>query len=151
MDALQELLDTCPDGINALDSRGRSPLHLACEKGYFDMAQELANSGADCRVLTSPEGLTALHLMAKAVIDEDNTESALQTSELIVDCGVDVDSMPLPGQAGRNYIMTTNIDPGRLSSPSSSSPSVPLRELLFLLPFIFRLDLTANISLPPLL
>jgi len=52
-------------GINALDGKGKAPLHNACELGYLLVAQELLVNGADCKVVTAPEGLNALHLLAK--------------------------------------------------------------------------------------
>lgn len=59
---LNHLLEKDP-GLAKLSRRGRSPLHLACERGLIKPAETLIAHGADVNARTEPNtGITPLHL-----------------------------------------------------------------------------------------
>jgi len=93
LEKLQEALDHSPEGINALDAKGRTPLHVACEKGSLSIVRELIDNGVDCRVLTS-DGFNPLHILAKATIKDD--ELLEDIVDALVDIGIELDSFPSP-------------------------------------------------------
>lgn len=54
--------------VNAVDKYGKSPLHIAAEKGYNEIFFQLVNSGADWRMITK-RGDTILHLTVRTKTD----------------------------------------------------------------------------------
>lgn len=132
---LQEVLDQGTEGINTLDAKGKAPLHTACELGYLQIAQELLVNGADCKVVTSPEGLNALHLLAKCV-SFDDTSVIAEVAELILDAGIDVDCLPNPpGHLGgklsvRNIATPLSVTPLGMALSAGKPLNDPLVELL---------------------
>jgi ankyrin repeat protein len=61
---LHALISLFIDDVNAYDNKQRTPLHLACWLGNYDMIQCLLNAGASCGLLAQ-DGFTCLHFAAQ--------------------------------------------------------------------------------------
>ena len=61
---LHALISLFIDDVNAYDNKQRTPLHLACWLGNYDMIKCLLNAGASCGLLAQ-DGFTCLHFAAQ--------------------------------------------------------------------------------------
>ena len=59
-DTIKSLIEHGED-INAINTRGHAPIHLATAKGNSDVVQLLLENGADVNVAGTESGCTSLH------------------------------------------------------------------------------------------
>ncbi|KAH9055793.1 ankyrin repeat-containing domain protein [Lactarius deliciosus] len=81
------LLLECGVGINALDNHQETPLHVACSKGIFKIAQVLIDHGADVSAHNA-DGQTPLHRVSQC--PPSFTDG--RVARLLLDHGVDVNA-----------------------------------------------------------
>ena len=78
----QEILDILhenPDDVYQTDNNGNTGLHIASEKGYYQIAQTLINNGSEINAQNKCPGWTAVHFAAY--------EGHVEILELLLDCG----------------------------------------------------------------
>ena len=84
--------------VNAKNSEGNTPLHIACESGNFYVAEALMKYGTDSNI-RNKEGNTPLHLACKG----RDAHASVACSMLLLENGADVNAKNSKGQTPLHF------------------------------------------------
>jgi ankyrin repeat protein len=87
--------------VNAVDARGRAPLHEACVVGSASHVETLCSLGADVHARTPEDGETPLHVWARTCV----WEPALDVCETLLSCGADIHARDGAGRTALHVAM----------------------------------------------